>query len=81
MQNVYRTIANGFWVPETHWIYKESIYHLVFNRQATKLLHSLGLHDQPLLVKPFRNQVVICATYSAIHCRAFVAVDCIALNY
>jgi len=32
MQNVHRTIANSLLVAETHWIYKESIYHLVFSR-------------------------------------------------
>jgi len=32
MQNVHRKIANSLWVAETHWIYKESIYRLVFSR-------------------------------------------------
>jgi len=31
MQNVHRTIANGLWAAETHWIYERSIYHLVFS--------------------------------------------------
>jgi len=34
MQNVHRTIANSLWVAKTHWIYKESIYHLVFSRPS-----------------------------------------------
>jgi len=34
MQNVLSTIANSLCVAETRWIYKESIYHLVFSRPS-----------------------------------------------